>query len=104
MNPTEVNRITAARVVGDHTVELTFSDGFSGRLCLAPKLSGPIFGPLADPVYFQQFHLEDDTIRWPNDADFCPDVLRYWCELGKITSQEETDAYFTQSLIERAAS
>jgi hypothetical protein len=104
MNANDINRITAAQVVGDHTVELTFSDGFVGRVCLAPRLSGPVFGPLADPSYFCQLQLADDTIRWPIDADFCPDVLRYWCELSNVVSQEETDAYFMQSIAERAAS
>ena len=90
----EVNKITAARVLSDHVIEIQFADGYTGRLDLEPALWGQVFAPLKDLAYFQQFRLEDDTIRWPNDADFCPNVLRYWCEAGGVRSQDETDAYF----------
>src|SRR3972149_292096 len=92
----EINRITHVRVVADHTVELQFGDGFVGRIDLSPALWGEVFVPLQDPTFFCQLRLEDDTIRWPNDADFCPDVLRYWCEAGSVRSQEETDAHFAR--------
>ena len=104
MNVREINRITAARVLEGHEIELRFSDGYLGRLDLSPAIWGPVFGPLADPDYFRQFRLEDDTIRWPNDADFCPDVLRYWCEAGGVQSQERTDSHFAESQAGRAAS
>ncbi len=99
-----VNRITAARVLANHVIELKFSDGFVGQVDLAPALWGPVFTPLKDLDYFHRCRLEDDTIRWPNDADFCPDVLRYWCEAGGVRSQEETDAYFSERLAERLPS
>jgi Protein of unknown function (DUF2442) len=100
----DVNRIIAARMVANHVIELRFADGFMAQLDLAPALWGPVFTPLKDPSYFRQVRLEDDTIRWPNDADFCPDVLRYWCEAGGVRSQEETDAFFAARLAEQAAS
>jgi hypothetical protein len=92
----EINRIVLASVFGDYCVELKFSDGYSGQLDLAPALWGPIFDDLKDPAYFRELRLEDDTIRWPNDADFCPDVLRFWCEAGGVRSAEETDAHFAR--------
>ena len=95
MNPQEINRITTAKIVSDYTLELAFSDGFIGRVDITPALWGPVFEPLKDTSYFGRFRLEDDTIRWPNNADFCPDVLRYWCESGGVRSQAETDAHFT---------
>ena len=104
MNVPEINRITAARFLREYAIELQFSDGYVGQLDLTPALWGPVFGSLTNPDYFRQFRLEDDTIRWPNDADFCPDVLRYWCEAGGVRSQEETDAHFAQQLAARAAS
>jgi hypothetical protein len=90
----EANRITSARVVASHTLELHFGDGLVGRIDLKPALWGTVFEPLLDESYFAQFRLEDDTVRWPNDADFCPDVLRYWCEVGGVRTQAETDAHF----------
>jgi hypothetical protein len=91
MNRSAINRIVAATCLTGHTVQLTFDDGYVGRVDLAPALWGPVFEPLLDAEYFQRFRLEDDTIRWPNDADFCPNVLRYWCESGSVCAQEDTD-------------
>jgi hypothetical protein len=90
----EINRITAARWLHDYCIELNFSDGFIGQLDLQSQLWGPVFAPLTDVALFRQFKLEDHTIGWPNGADFCPDVLRYWCEAGGVKSQAETDQYF----------
>ena len=104
MNLLEINRITAARALEGHALELQFSDGYLGRLDLQPALWGPVFGPLSNPEYFRQLRLEDDTIRWPNGADLCPDVLRYWCEAGGVRSQEETDVYFAEQHTSRTAS
>ncbi len=104
MSQSEINRVTGARLLHDHVIELQFSDGYIGQLDLAPALWGPVFEPLKDPDYFHQFRLEDETIRWPHDADFCPDVLRYWCEMGGVRNQEETDSYFASQLTNRAAS
>jgi hypothetical protein len=104
MNMLEINRIEGARSLENHKLELRFRDGFVGRIDLTPALWGPIFEPLKNPDYFRQFRLEDDTIRWPNDADFCPDVLRFWCEAGGVRTQQETDSHFAKQLTEPAAS
>src|SRR5436190_24401494 len=104
MNASELNRVSSVRNVEKHVLEIRFSDGYIGRLDLEPALWGPIFEPLKSLDYFRHFRIEDDTIRWPNDADFCPDVLRFWCEAGGVRSQEETDAYFARQLTEPAAS
>ena len=92
-------KITACRAVGDHELELTFADGFVGQLSLGELLWGPVFEPLQDPAYFRSVKVEDDTIRWPNNADFAPDVLRCWCEAGRILNQEETDACFHVGMV-----
>jgi hypothetical protein len=104
VNTTETNRISQACVIGEHAVELQFGDGFIGRVDLTPALWGQVFVPLLDPEYFRQLRIEDDTIRWPNGADFCPDVLRYWSESGGVRSPEETDAHFAPPLPTPSAS
>jgi hypothetical protein len=101
---TEINRIIGAKIVSEHVLQLRFADGYVAQLDLGPALWGPVFEPLQQPDYFRQFRLEDDTVRWPNDADFCPDVLRFWCESGGVRSQEESDAHFASQFSERAAS
>jgi hypothetical protein len=30
----------------------------------------------------------------PNGFDICPDVLRFWCENGRVCQDEETNAHF----------
>src|SRR4051812_32088846 len=104
MNDFGLNQITAARVVENNVVELQFGDGYVGLIDLTPALWGPVFEPLRDADYFHQFRIEDGTMRWPNDADFCPDVLRFWCEAGGVKTTEETDAHFIRQLSHRAAS
>ena len=94
----EINRIIHAQVIEANTVELRFSDGYMGQVDLGPALWGPVFEPLRETAYFEQLQIEDETIRWPNGADFCPDVLRYWCEVGGVRSQDETDAHFSCSI------
>jgi hypothetical protein len=104
MTMPRISRVTAVKVVGSTQLELRFEDGLVNRIDLAPALWGPVFEPLRNPEYFQQVRLEDDTIRWPNDADFCPDVLRFWCEAGGVRSPKETDEHFAAQAAASAAS
>jgi hypothetical protein len=76
-------------------VQLKFRDGWTGMLDLGPALRGPIFENLRQPAQFRQVTVQGGTLVWPNGADICPDVLRYWCELGQVCSQAELDAHFT---------
>jgi hypothetical protein len=101
MSDLSFHSIASARVLNNFTMELKFTDGFVGQIDLKPQLWGPVFEPLTNPKYFGQFRLEDGTIRWPNGADFCPDVLRYWCAAGGVQSQQETDQYFVKKLTEQ---
>lgn len=87
-------KIIACRVLSASELELSFADGFRGQIDLADALWGPVFEPLRQPKRFAEVRVEDDTIRWPNQADFCPDVLRCWCEAGRVLDQTETDACF----------
>lgn len=92
------DQIKSARPLGGHRLMLVFADSYVGELDLAPALNGSVFEPLKDPAYFAQVRVEEGTARWPNDADFDPSVLRYWCEAGGVQSREQTDAWFTHEL------
>ena len=70
-----IPHIIEARALGDHRVWVCFDDGTEGELDLAGELDGPIFAPLRDPAYFARFTV-DDTLVWPNGADFAPEFLR----------------------------
>jgi hypothetical protein len=70
--------ITAVHVIEGRTVELTFADGSSRVVDLAPLLWGPAFEEIArEDALFAQIAVDQDlgTIGWPNGADLDPDVL-----------------------------
>lgn len=67
--------IIEAKYLDGHRVWLKFSDGTEGQVDLGNELHGPIFEPLKDPEFFQQFTLEGHTLTWPNGADFAPEYL-----------------------------
>ena len=69
--------VTEVKVVGPHSLNLTFDNGIRKRVNLRRELYGVIFEPLRDPSYFAQAYLDPDsrTVAWPNGADFAPDYL-----------------------------
>lgn len=75
------SRVTSVKYLHDFVLELTFSNGSKGQVDLREWIEkanpAGVFAPLRDPAYFAQVELwaEAGTIRWPNGADLCPDVL-----------------------------
>lgn len=70
-------RVRSVEVLERFLVRLGFTDGSWREIDLEPRLRGEVFEPLRDPEYFRKVMVEDGTIRWPNGADFDPDVLYY---------------------------
>jgi len=70
-----IPRIVAAEVCGAHSVRLTFDDGVVKQVNLRRFLWGPMFEHLVDPAEFATVTVEAGTIVWPNEADFCPEML-----------------------------
>ena len=81
-----VPEIINGSVTGPTSVRLEFRDGFVGVLDLEPALHGPVFEALRRPEKFREVKVQDGTLIWPNGADICPTVLRYWSELGRVCS------------------
>lgn len=67
-------RLLEARHCRDHRIWLRFDDGASGEVDLGRDLDGEVFEPLRDPAYFSHF-VVDETLIWPNGADFAPEFL-----------------------------
>jgi hypothetical protein len=59
------------------TLRIEFSNGSIRDVDLSDKLEGEVFGPLRDPLVFQQVKVnpETKTIEWPNGADLAPEFL-----------------------------
>ena len=72
-------RVVAVRHVSDYKLKITFSDGVISVIDWQQRLKkarpGGVFEPLRSLDYFKQVELWEGTIRWPNGADVCPDVL-----------------------------
>ena len=72
-------RVTEVKCTEGYRIELTFTDGTCGELDLKDWIvdQGGVFEPLEDPDFFRQVRVNRElgTIQWPNDVDFCPDVL-----------------------------
>ena len=70
--------VVAVTRTGNYTLRLRFRDGAEGEMDFARFLSFKgVFAPLTDPLEFAKVAVDPEagTIRWPNAADLCPDVL-----------------------------
>jgi hypothetical protein len=67
--------VVRAEYRGAHAIHLTFSDGVEGVVDFTSWITGPVFEPLRDPVYFARFFIEGGTVAWPNGADIAPETL-----------------------------
>ena len=74
----ETLRISTARHVGGHRLELGFNDGSMKVVDGAPLLHGSIFEPLREESYFSQVALDPvcGTVVWPNGTDLAPEALK----------------------------
>ena len=72
-------RVKQVRYLGEYRLELSFTDGTKGELDFEERVvrRGGVFSPLEDINFFKQVKVDSEagTIVWPNEVDFCPDVL-----------------------------
>lgn len=61
--------------IDGYKISLTFDDKTTKVVNLESYLKRGVFLPLRDPEYFKLVKVKYDTLAWPNEADFCPDVL-----------------------------
>lgn len=71
--------ITSVRPMVGYRLHLTFADGTNGTVDLAGDIvgRGGDFASLEDPAYFRRVKVNPElgTIQWPNEVDYCPDLL-----------------------------
>jgi Protein of unknown function (DUF2442) len=83
-----MNRIVRVSAGPGYTLQVQFDDGSSGEVDLSPRLFGPVFEPLRDPLVFVQVQVDEyGAVCWPNGADLAPDAL-----YRTISSQVEPGA------------
>ena len=72
-------RVRQVRHLGEYRLELTFTDGRKGRVDFRERIvgRGGVFTALEDVSFFRRVRVDSEagTIVWPNEVDFCPDVL-----------------------------
>lgn len=59
----------------DYKLKLTFRNKDVKIVDLENELWGSMFEPLKNIEYFKKVKTDGHTIVWPNESDFCPDVL-----------------------------
>ena len=71
-----MERVVAARPLSGYRIEMEFSDGLKGEVCLADRLFGPVFEPLQDPEGFGEVRVDEfGALCRPNGADLAPDAM-----------------------------
>lgn len=83
-------RVKKAVYVKEFQIKILFSDGVEKLVDFKPFLKNAknLLIPLLDIDYFKKFAIDETTIIWPNEVDFCPDILY---EAGKIVSKNRSD-------------
>jgi hypothetical protein len=61
--------------IDGYKITITFNDKKTKVIDVEPFLNKGIFIELQDPAIFNQVTIFGGTLVWPNEADFCPDVL-----------------------------
>ena len=91
------NAVKSVRVLHDYVIRLVFSDDYVGEADLSGLFRlypGRRVEELRNPDQFGKVGVENGTLTFANGYDICPDVLRFYCERGNVTTQEETDLAF----------
>jgi len=83
-------RIRNVRVLGDHVLELTLTNGMKVlrdfKKFVGQKKMG-VLAPLADSKFFSKVKVADfGTLEWPGEIDLCPDVI-IWGKKGLISKK-----------------
>ena len=75
-----IYRVLAFEKVVPYTLRVRFDDETERLIDFRPILAGELYGPLRDPILFNQVEIDPEvhTLVWPNGADFDPATLHDW--------------------------
>ncbi len=76
----EICRVVSFEKVAPFTLRVVFDDGTSQVIDFRPVLKGELYGPLQEPLLFDQVRIDPEVhmLVWPNGADFDPATLHNW--------------------------
>ncbi len=81
-------RVKSVSYLDGHRLKLRFTNKTEGIIDFRQKIvgRGGVFKPLEDIESFKQVVVDpvSGTLIWPNEVDFCPDVL-YQLAMRKVT-------------------
>jgi hypothetical protein len=75
-----IYRVQSFEKLTPYTLRIRFDDDTERTIDFRPILAGELYGPLRDPVVFNQVQIDPEvhTLVWPNGADFDPATLHDW--------------------------
>ena len=82
----KIYRVEAFRIVGPYTLRVEFNDHTQQVINFWPALWGELYTPLRDAALFNQVQISPEvhTLVWPNGADFDPETLHDWDQVGEM--------------------
>ncbi len=87
-------RVSSVRHIKAYRLELTFKNGERAELDFRKRIvgRGGVFKQLEDIDFFKQVFVDPEigTLVWPNEVDFCPDVLYSEATGNPISESEVT--------------
>ena len=75
MDSNEIHLVKKINYIDGYKISITFNDRKTKIVDIEPYLKRGVFLPLKDPKFFNRVKVLGNTLVWPNEADFCPDVL-----------------------------
>jgi hypothetical protein len=99
MTMSTLARIVAVEHLGDHRLQLTFSDGLVRELDFDGMLDGGVLEKLNDVRFFGTVTVDQvaGTIAWPNGVDLDPDVLHGDFESARGSSAKLIREYYVNA-------
>jgi hypothetical protein len=67
--------VTEVKIIGDHTIFVTFRDGVEGDIKFLPTFFRGVFSHLQDQSQFRQVSVVDGIVTWPGELDLAPDAM-----------------------------
>ena len=92
-------RLISIRYNGDFRFAFAYEDGLTAELDFSSypgARQGPMIEALTHEKFLAQAFIDHGVLTWPNGYDVCPDVLRAWCEAGRILNRDELGTLLAQ--------